>query len=292
MQPVGAQSQKKIQTQSSNVSWALCVLSRNFFWISLIIEEISGQLYTCPFPGDLDDWEAFVKYAFIEFHRLNCFLLLPALSELGEYESRYKVYNLSGRKYDYSIFKGIGTCYNLRCHSGSRLNLVVEYEMEIKEAPPLKLLQECVADIVCCIAEDVPGLGFKLMIFKVLWISGDVRNMALIHCAGKATRTTLVVASVLLKLHKFPSADLAIASVSDVTQCVSFSSLCCNTIQYLFSLWSLQVRSVMWIIFIVLSPRNLIRESSIFIKCDLRRFQILSLLVDVVSNNGPWRESY
>eukprot|EP01125_Pyxidicula_operculata_P003837 TRINITY_DN1526_c0_g2_i6.p1 TRINITY_DN1526_c0_g2~~TRINITY_DN1526_c0_g2_i6.p1 ORF type:complete len:1660 (-),score=387.66 TRINITY_DN1526_c0_g2_i6:980-5959(-) len=114
------------------------------------IYQLSEQILACPFPAQLTDTEWSIFSSLL----------------MHKYRDRYKIFNLSGQKYDYAIFDGV----------------VVEYPMDPDEPPPMESYLEAI--------EDVEN-----------WVSRDPSNVALIHCSGKYfNRTELVAAAVLLKL--------------------------------------------------------------------------------------------
>lgn len=96
--------------------------------------KITDSIYTCPFPAAVEDWEAFYRYCYTYPNGVpivsHYFALVSVLQ--NTFFGRYKVYNLSGQRYDYHVFDGI----------------VVEYPFKANAAPSIQLLHECVSDIV------------------------------------------------------------------------------------------------------------------------------------------------
>lgn len=76
-----------------------------------ILRPLSDKIYWCPFPDELpsEDWAD----------------LSLELEE--KYAGFFKIYNLSGQKYDYTLYNGI----------------VAEYPLNMDEPPPLSLLKAC-----------------------------------------------------------------------------------------------------------------------------------------------------
>lgn len=76
-----------------------------------ILRPLSDKIYWCPFPDEIpsEDWAD----------------LSLELEE--KYAGFFKIYNLSGQKYDYTLYNGI----------------VAEYPLNLDEPPPLSLLKAC-----------------------------------------------------------------------------------------------------------------------------------------------------
>src|SRR5690606_2419239 len=76
--------------------------------------QLTPTIFVSPFPLEMEDWPAFYRYI------------------QNTFAGRYKLYNLSGARYDYHVFDGV----------------VVEYPLLANDVPSFALLKEIVDDIV------------------------------------------------------------------------------------------------------------------------------------------------
>lgn len=86
--------------------------------------QLSEKILACPHPEEITDWDAFYRHI------------------QNSYAGRYKIYNLSGVRYDYHVFDGV----------------VVEYNFKEDEAPTYDLFKSAVDDIVCTDAHPLSSL--------------------------------------------------------------------------------------------------------------------------------------